>query len=87
MALKRMGFHGVTVAHGLRALGSTTLNEAGHDPDLIESALAHVSGNEVRAAYNRAQYVERRRVMMQWWSDHIEAAATGNFSMAANVGV
>lgn len=72
MALKRMGYENKLVAHGLRALGSTTLNEQGFDHDLIEAALAHVDKNEVRAAYNRADYIKRRLPMMEWWSDHIE---------------
>ena len=72
VALKRMGFNGRLVAHGLRALASTTLNEQGFDPDVIEAALAHVDKNDVRAAYNRAEYIERRRPMMQWWSNRIE---------------
>lgn len=76
-ALKRMGFGGRTVAHGLRALASTTLNEQGFDPDVIEAALAHVDANEVRRAYNRAEYLERRKVMMLWWSEHIESALSG----------
>ncbi len=77
MALKRMGFKGILVSHGLRALASTTLNEQGFAPDVIEAALAHVDNNDVRAAYNRAEYIEQRRVMMQWWSDHIESATKG----------
>jgi integrase len=81
-AIKRMGFHGQLVSHGLRALASTTLNEQGFDSDVIEAALAHVDKDAVRGAYNRAQYLERRRVMMAWWSDHIETAATGNLSIA-----
>jgi len=83
VALKRMGFAGRLVAHGLRALASTTLNEQGFDPDVIEAALAHVDKNEVRRAYNRAQYLERRRVMMCWWSEYIEKAATGNLSLSS----
>lgn len=71
-ALGRMGFHGRLVSHGLRALASTTLNEQGFDPDVIEAALAHTDTNSIRAAYNRAQYLERRRVMMEWWSEKIE---------------
>lgn len=71
MALKRMGFEGQLVAHGLRALASTTLNEEGFDPDVIEAALAHIDKNEVRRAYNRATYLDRRREMMIWWSNHI----------------
>ncbi|MBR9909681.1 MAG: tyrosine-type recombinase/integrase [Gammaproteobacteria bacterium] len=84
MALKRMGYGGELVSHGLRALASTTLNEQGFDPDIIEAALAHVDSNDVRAAYNRADYLQRRRVMMEWWSKRIDAAATGNMSMAAS---
>lgn len=84
VALKRMGFAGELVSHGLRALASTALNEEGFDPDVIEAALAHMDKNETRAAYNRAEYIERRRVMMCWWSDHIEKAATGNLSLATS---
>lgn len=74
MALKRMGYGGILVAHGFRALASTTLNENGFDPDVIEAALAHVDSNEVRRAYNRAEYLERRRVMMCWWSSKVNGA-------------
>jgi integrase len=82
MALKRMGFDKQLVAHGLRALASTTLNEQGFDPDVIESALAHVDKNQVRRAYNRAEYIERRKKLMFWWSEHIQNAATGNVSLS-----
>lgn len=78
MALKRMGFAGRLVSHGLRSLASTTLNEQGFEPDLIEAALAHVDDNQVRSAYNRTDYLERRKPMMSWWSEHIEEAAKGN---------
>ena len=84
MALKRMGFSGRLVAHGLRSLASTTLNEHGFSPDVIEAALAHIDSNEVRAAYNRAEYIERRRAMMAWWSNHIQEAATGDIGLATN---
>ena len=84
MALKRMGFEGRLVSHGMRSIASTTLNEHGFDPELIEVALAHVDKNEVRSAYNRADYVERRRPMMAWWSEHIQNAATGSLSVAAD---
>lgn len=83
MALKRMGFKNRLVAHGLRALASTTLNEQGFDADVIESALAHKDKDEIRGVYNRATYLERRKIIMQWWSDHIEQAASGNLSLAS----
>ncbi|ELW2863486.1 tyrosine-type recombinase/integrase [Salmonella enterica] len=82
MALKRMGYKDILVAHGLRALASTTLNEAGFFPDVIEAALAHIDINETRRAYNRSTYLEQRRKMMDWWGEHIEKAATGRFSLA-----
>lgn len=83
MALKRMGFEGRLVSHGMRSMASTILNEHGWDPELIEVALAHVDKDEVRSAYNRADYIERRRPMMAWWSEHIQGAATGNLSVSA----
>ena len=66
-----MGYEKRLVAHGLRALASTTLNQHGFDADVVEAALAHIDKNEVRRAYNRADYLERRRVMMDWWSSLI----------------
>jgi len=73
-ALKRAGFGGVLVSHGLRSIASTALNEQGFLPDVIEAALAHVDKNEVRRAYNRTDYLEQRRPMMQWWADFVIAA-------------
>ncbi|CAK1715507.1 CP4-57 prophage; integrase IntA [Vibrio crassostreae] len=87
MALKRMGFENRLVSHGLRSLASTTLNEQGFVPDDIEAALAHVDKNQVRSAYNRTDYLERRRPMMSWWSEHITAAAEGNVSLASRKGL
>jgi len=83
-ALSRMGYKGRLVAHGLRSIASTTLNEQGFEGDVIEAALAHIDSNEVRRAYNRTEYLERRRKVMDWWSEHIEKAATGNMSLSAN---
>src|SRR5690606_41516822 len=73
-ALKRMGFGGKQTTHGLRALASTALNEQGYDADVIEAALAHKDTNAIRAAYNRAEYLEKRREMMAWWSAQISKA-------------
>lgn len=87
MALKRMGFAGRLVSHGMRSMASTIQNEHGWDPELIEVALAHVDKDEVRSAYNRADYIERRRPMMKWWSEHIQGAATGSLSMSAVINV
>jgi integrase len=80
-AMKRNGLKGQIVSHGLRALFSTTCHEQGHDSEIIETALAHLDKNETRRAYNRSEYLERRRVLMCWWSDHIEKSAFGSLSV------
>jgi len=76
-ALYRMGYHSRATTHGFRALASTTLNEHGWQPDVIERQLAHGERNKVRAAYNRATYLPERRKMMQAWADHLEAQRAG----------
>ena len=73
-ALKRIGYGGILVAHGMRALASTTLNEQGFNKDVIEMALSHVDDNKVRNAYNHAEYLTQRQEMLKWWSSHIEQA-------------
>ncbi len=78
-ALRRLGYGGRLVAHGMRSLGSTILNEQGFNPDAIEAALSHADENEIRRAYNRSDYLEQRIPMMKWWSEHIEQAKLGPF--------
>ncbi|EPL2436976.1 TPA: DUF4102 domain-containing protein [Klebsiella pneumoniae] len=70
-ALKRIGYGGKLVAHGLRSIASTALNEAGFNPDVIEAALAHSDRNEVRRAYNRSVYLEQRILLMGWWGSFV----------------
>ncbi|UTH76359.1 integrase arm-type DNA-binding domain-containing protein [Chromobacterium sp. IIBBL 290-4] len=70
-AMGRMGYKGTATPHGFRALASTVLNEEGFDPDIIEKQLAHAERNKVRAAYHRAEYLEDRRKIMQWWADFL----------------
>ena len=72
-ALRRIGYSGEEMTgHGFRTMASTMLNENRHNPDCIERQLAHSPRNQVRAAYNRAQYLEERREMMQWWGDYLD---------------
>ena len=70
-ALKRIGYGGKLVAHGLRSIASTAMNEAGLNSDVIEAALAHIEKNEVRRAYNRSTYLEKRKKLMSWWGNFI----------------
>ena len=71
-AMYRMGYHGRATVHGLRATASTILNEKGFRSDVIELLLAHVEKNQIRAAYNRAEYLDERREILQWWADHLD---------------
>jgi len=70
-ALKRIGFANKLVAHGLRSIASTCMNEEGFNSDVIESALAHTEKNEVRRAYNRSTYLNRRIELMDWWGKKV----------------
>lgn len=81
-ALARLGYKGMATAHGFRTLFSTCANEAGWNRDHIEKQLAHEERNEVRGAYNRAQWLGERAKMMQWWADRVDAmrAAAGQSS-------
>ena len=76
-ALARMGYKGLATAHGFRTLFSTCANEAGWNSDHIEKQLAHEDRDDVRGAYNRAQWIEERTKMMQWWGDRIDQLRKG----------
>lgn len=76
-ALARMGYKGLATAHGFRTLFSTCANEAGWNSDHIEKQLAHEERDEVRGAYNRAQWLAERAKLMQWWADRIDTLRQG----------
>ena len=71
-------FKGRMHVHGFRSMASTILNERGWNPDVIEAQLAHQDANAVRRAYNRAQYLEDRRRMMQEWADYLDELRAKN---------
>ena len=69
----RMGLRSRATIHGFRSLASSILNESGKwNPDAIERQLAHSEKDQVRAAYNRANYLDERRRMMQWYADYLD---------------
>lgn len=79
-ALYRLSFKGRQSSHGMRALFSTIANEHWQNPrgievgDVVEVQLAHLAGNKVRRAYNKALYLADRTRLMTWWADYIDAA-------------
>ena len=74
-ALRNLGYDkNQMTGHGFRSMASTLLNEQGcWHPDAIERQLAHVERNNVRAAYNYAEYLDERKRMMQAWADYLES--------------
>lgn len=82
-ALYRLGYHSRQTVHGFRGLASTWANEQlvefGDPPmwirkyheDWVEMQLAHSEEDEVRGAYNAAEYIVPRRRMMQDWADFL----------------
>ncbi len=59
--------------HATRTTASTILNEMGYRGDVIERQLAHQETNAVRRAYNRTDYFDERREMMQSWADMLDS--------------
>lgn len=77
MALRRLGYEGRQTGHGFRHIASTILNEHDFPADHIEAQLSHKAPG-VRRIYNKAQYLEQRALMMQWYADHLDELETGN---------
>ena len=73
----KAGYKGRLVGHGARHTASTLLNEHNWPKKHIDAQLAHKEEG-VSGVYNKAQYLEQRKVMMQWYADYLDALARGN---------
>jgi len=72
-ALRRLGYdRTMLTAHGFRSMASTMLHERGWPSDVIERQLSHAERNAVKAAYNHAEHLPKRREMMQAWADYLD---------------
>jgi len=78
--LKRMKMQGATTVHGLcRATFSTWANETGAARvDVIEACLAHREADKIRAAYNRAQFMQERRALLDAWAEYLATPVASN---------
>lgn len=72
-ALKGAGYGDYT-PHGWRSTFSDWANDAGWARDLVEDQLAHTIGNAVERAYRRADFLDRRRPMMDAWVSYLTSA-------------
>ena len=76
VALRSLGFTKEQITpHGFRAMFSTIANEHEFNRDVIERQLAHVPDNQIRGAYNHAEYMPQRVKLMQWWADWLDNLA------------
>lgn len=71
-AFNKMGYKGKFSPHGVRSTASTWLNSQKFRSDVIERQLAHAERNQIRAAYNHADYLGERTELMQAWADFVE---------------
>lgn len=81
-ALRRMGYSQEELhVHGLRATARTLIRqELGFDEEPIERQLGHAVKGPLGAAYNRADFIEERKRMMQAWADYLEKLKTSKIS-------
>ena len=72
IALRRRGLQGICSAHGFRATARTYLARIHVPESVAEACLAHSKANATVAAYNREQFIEERREVMQKWCDFVD---------------
>ncbi|AWS50247.1 tyrosine-type recombinase/integrase [Providencia rettgeri] len=76
-ALRVMGYDTRTevCGHGFRTMACSSLIESGlWSKDAVERQMSHQERNSVRAAYiHKAEHIEERRLMVQWWADYLDA--------------
>ncbi|EEQ7874919.1 TPA: tyrosine-type recombinase/integrase, partial [Salmonella enterica] len=75
--IESLGYKGRTTGHGFRHTLSTILHEMGFESAWIEIQLAHVDKNTIRGTYNHALYLDKRKYMMQKYSDFLMNLSTG----------
>lgn len=72
-ALKRLGYKGKMTGHGFRALAMSTIKEKlNYRHEVVDRQLAHAPRNKVDAAYDRAKFLDERKIMMQAWADYLD---------------
>lgn len=72
LVIRQIGYEGLASGHGFRHQFSTIMNEHEWPADAIEKQLAHANSGSTRGIYNHAQYMDKRREMMQWWADWLD---------------
>lgn len=77
-ALKRMGYSGKMTGHGFRSLAMGVIKERlGYRHEVVDRQLSHASGDTYGEAYDRAMFLDERKVMMQDYADYLDSASGG----------
>lgn len=78
-ALRRMGYgNDDMTAHGFRAMARTmAVERLGIAAEVVEAQLAHAVGDPLGRAYNRTQFLQQRRELMQEWADYLDRIKAG----------
>jgi integrase len=86
-ALRRMGYtNDEMTPHGFRAMARTIMVEKLNiNPDVIEAQLAHNKSGPLGAAYDRAQFMDQRRKMMNEWADYLDQLRRASSIMSSNI--
>jgi integrase len=74
-----MGYSGKMTGHGFRSLAMGGIKERlGYRHEVVDRQLSHASGDTYGEAYDRALFLDERKVMMQHWADYLDGVASGN---------
>lgn len=87
LAIRNMGYTNAQMtAHGFRAMARSLLAELGWNESAIERQLSHKPAGPLGTAYERAQFMDERRKMMQAWSDYLDVLREGRNVIAGKFG-
>lgn len=85
-AIRRLGYKGRMTGHGFRALAMSTIKERlGYRHEVVDRQLAHAPANKVDAAYDRAKFLDERKVMMQECADYLDKVSRQGGGQSNNV--
>lgn len=84
-ALKRMGYGGRHTGHGFRSLAMGVIKaKLGYRHEVVNRQLSHASDDEYGEAYDREQFIDERKAMMQAYADYIDLVQAGGNVVIAN---
>jgi hypothetical protein len=70
-----MGYAGKHTGHGFRSLAMGAIKERlGYRHEVIDRQLSHASGDAYGEAYDRAMFLDERKIMMQRYADYLDTA-------------